>query len=64
MNSVVKIIKRGEREQKNLETGPNEGTGQQARREIVRTVKGWISELHQRRQDEQLQSLEKITSWS
>ncbi len=53
MNSVVKIIKRGEREQKNLETGPNEGTGQQARREIASTVKSWIVELEQRRRAEE-----------
>lgn len=53
MNSVVKIIKRGEREQKNLETGSNEATGQQARREIVSTVKSWIVELEQRRRAEE-----------
>jgi hypothetical protein len=53
MRSVVKIIKRGEREQKNLGNGPNEGTGQQARREIVSTVKSWIVELEQRRRAEE-----------
>jgi hypothetical protein len=54
MNSVVKIIKRGEREQKDLETGSNEATGQQAaRREIVSTVKSWIVELEQRRRAEE-----------
>lgn len=49
MNSVVKIIKRGDRELKNLETERQEENGQQAQREIVNTVKSWIVALEQRR---------------
>lgn len=55
MNSAVKIIKRG---QNKTSTGTvasqDEQTGAQGTREMVRTVKGWISELQQRRQDESL----------
>ena len=58
MNSAVKIIKRG---QNRISTGArasqDEQTGAQSTREIVKTVKGWISELHQRHRDEQLTSL-------
>jgi S1-C subfamily serine protease len=57
MNSAVKIIKRG---QNKISTGAlasqDEQTGAQSTREIVKTVKGWISELHQRRRDEQTRS--------
>ena len=57
MNSVVKIIKRG---QNKISTGalasPDEQTGPQSTREIAKTVKGWVSEMHQRRRDEQLRS--------
>ncbi len=52
MNSVVKIVKRGTKELKNLQTGDQEETGRQGRREIVSTVKGWIAELEQRRRAE------------
>jgi hypothetical protein len=56
MNSAIKIMKRG---QNKLSTGAlasrDEQTGAQSTREIVKTVKGWISELHQRR-DEQVRS--------
>jgi hypothetical protein len=52
MNSVVKVIKRGTREPKNLQTGDQE-TGQQGQRKIVSTVKGWIAELEQRRRAEE-----------
>ena len=48
MNSVVKIVKRGAREKKDLQTGDQEN-GRQGQREIVSTVKGWIAELEQRR---------------
>jgi len=64
MNSAVKIIKRG---QNKISTGAlasqDEQTGAQSTREIAKTVKGWISELHQRRRDEQVGSsaLRKIT---
>ena len=55
MKSAVKIIKRG---QNRISTGAlasqDEQTSAQSTREIVRTVKGWISELHQRRRDESL----------
>jgi hypothetical protein len=57
MNSAVKIIKRG---QNKISTGvlasQDEQAGTQSTREIVKTVKGWISELHQRRRDEQVRS--------
>jgi serine protease Do len=57
MNSTVKIIKRG---QNKIATGAlasqDEQTGAESTREIVKTVKGWISELHQRRRDEQVRS--------
>src|SRR5882724_9619541 len=57
MNSAVKIIKRGKNEiLTEVRAGQDERTGAQSTREIVRTVKGWISELHQRRRDEQLRS--------
>ena len=64
MNSAVKIIKRG---QNKISTGAlasqDEQTGAQSTREIAKTVKGWISELHQRRRDKQVGSsaLRKIT---
>jgi len=55
MNSAVKVIKRG---QNKISTGAlasqDEQTGAQSTREIAKTVKGWISELHQRRRDEQV----------
>ncbi|HXD31472.1 MAG TPA: hypothetical protein VN643_10170 [Pyrinomonadaceae bacterium] len=57
MNSAVKIIKRG---QKKVSTEFQDGQDGQARaqstREIAKTIKGWISELHQRRRDEQVAS--------
>src|SRR6266446_7378351 len=57
MNSAVKIIKRG---QNKISIGDlasrDEQTGAQSTREIVKTVKGWISELDQRRGDEQVRS--------
>jgi hypothetical protein len=57
MNSAVKIIKRGKSEiLTEVRAGQDERTGAQSTHEIVRTVKGWISELHQRRRDEQLRS--------
>ena len=52
MNSVVKIVKRGTKELKNLQTGDQEETDRHGRREIVSTVKGWIAELEQRRRAE------------
>jgi hypothetical protein len=56
MNSAVKIIKRGKNEILTEVRAQDEMTGAQSTREIVRTVKGWISELHQRRRDEQIRS--------
>ena len=57
MNSAVKIIKRG---QNKISTGAlagqDEQTGAQSKREIAKTVKGWISELQQRHRDEQVRS--------
>ena len=52
MNSLVKIVKRGTKELKNLQTGDQEETDRHGRREIVSTVKGWIAELEQRRRAE------------
>jgi hypothetical protein len=57
MKSGVKIIKRGKNDiLTEVRSGQDERTGAQSTREIVTTVKGWISELHQRRRDEQLRS--------
>jgi hypothetical protein len=57
MNSAVRIMKRG---QNKISTGAlasqDEQTGAQSTREIAKTVKGWISELHQRLRDEQVRS--------
>ena len=54
MNSAVKIIKRGQNKTSTADVASqDEQTGEQSTREIVKTVKGWISELHQRRRDEQ-----------
>ena len=59
MNSAVKIIKRG---QNKISTGDlasqDEQTSAQSTREIVKTVKGWISDLHQRRRDEKSGALQ------
>jgi hypothetical protein len=52
MNSVVKIVKRGAKEPKDLQTGDQE-SGRKGQREIVSTVKGWIAELQQRRRAEE-----------
>src|SRR5882672_5586828 len=55
MSSAVKIIKRGKNEiLTEVRVSQDERTGPESTREIVKTVKGWISELHQRRRDEQL----------
>jgi hypothetical protein len=53
MNSAVKIIKRT----KNgilteRQADQNEITARQNTRELARTVKGWIADLHRRRRDE------------
>jgi hypothetical protein len=57
MNSAVKIIKRGKNQILTEErAGQDQRTGAQSTREIATTVKGWISELHQRRRDEQLRN--------
>jgi len=64
MNSAVKIIKRGQNKSSSGDFGSqDEQTGAQSTREIVKTVKGWISEMHQRRRDEQVRSsaLRKVT---
>jgi len=49
MKSVVKIVKRGAQELKDLETGRDAKTGRQGQREIVNTVKSWVVALEQRR---------------
>jgi hypothetical protein len=55
MNSAVKIIKRGQNKVLNeVPARQDEATGAEGTRQIVKTVKGWISELHQRRRDEQV----------
>ena len=55
--NAVKIIKRVKNETF-IEggAGQDEKTPAQSTREMVKTVKGWISELHQRRRDEQVRS--------
>lgn len=63
MNSAIKIIKRGKSETvTEVRVDQGERSGAQSTREMVRTVKGWISELQQRRRDEKLQSLEQWLS--
>ena len=58
MNSAVKIIKRGENEiLTDVQAGQGERTGPQSTREMMRTVKGWVAELHKRRQGEQRPTL-------
>jgi len=56
MKSAVKIIKRSQNKISTVLASQDEQTGAQSTREIVKTVKGWISELHQRRRDEQVRS--------
>jgi hypothetical protein len=57
MNSVVKIIKRGQNKiSTDVLASQDEQTSEQSTREIAKTVKGWITELHQRRRDEQVRS--------
>ena len=57
MNSAVKIVKRGKDESlTEVQAGQDERTGPESRREMMRTVKGWIAEVHRRRRDEQLSS--------
>jgi len=54
MNSAVKIIKRGQNRPSTAAVASlDEQTGAQSTREIAKTVKGWISELHQRHRDEE-----------
>ena len=54
MNSAVRILKRGRNEGvKDLKPGQDEKRGQQSTHEIVSTIKGWITELEQRRRDEE-----------
>ena len=54
MNSAIKIIKRGKNEGlTEVQAGQDERTGPQGTREMIRTVKGWIAELHRHRRDEQ-----------
>jgi hypothetical protein len=65
MNSAVKIIKRGQNKISTVDlASQEERTGAQSTREIAKTVKGWISELQQRRQDEQVRSsaLRRVTA--
>jgi hypothetical protein len=51
MNSAIKIIKRDKNEiLTGVQVGQDETTVPQSTREMIRTVKGWIAELHQRRQ--------------
>ena len=54
MNSAVKIINRGKNEiLTEVRAGQDERMGPQSTREMMRTVKGWIAELHQRRRAEE-----------
>src|SRR4029453_19263368 len=53
MKSAVKIIKRGQNKiSTEVLADQDEQAAAQSTREIVRTVKGWISELHQRRHEQ------------
>src|SRR4030095_16734968 len=55
MNSSVKIIKRDKDEiSTEVQAGHDQRTITQSTREIRRTVKGWVAELHRRRRDEEL----------
>ena len=55
MNSSVKVIKRDKNEiLTEVEAGQDQGTSTQSTREVMRTVKGWIAELHRRRRVEEL----------
>lgn len=57
MNSSVKIIKRSKNEiLTEVPTSQDERTDPPNTREIMRTVKGWIADLHRRHRDEQLAS--------
>ena len=55
MNSSVRIIKRDKTEiLSDLQSGQNERTRTHSTRQMTRTVKGWIAELHRRHRDEEL----------
>jgi S1-C subfamily serine protease len=51
MNRPVRIIKRDTEDSKELQPKKCEKTDRQITREIIRTVKGWISEFEQHRDD-------------
>src|SRR2546425_3808961 len=49
----IKVIKQSKNEAlTGQQSGADEITSRQSSREVVRTVKGWIAELHRRRRDE------------
>jgi hypothetical protein len=55
MNSSIKIIKRGKNEVlTGYQVTQDERKGTQNTREMMRTVKGWIAELHRRHQDQEV----------
>ena len=55
MNSSIRIIKQDKNEVlAEGQSAQDERTGAQSTREMKRTVKGWIAELHRRRRDEEL----------
>jgi len=57
MKSAVRIIKRGQNKiSTEVMAAQDEQASARTTREIVITVKRWISELHQRRRDEQVSS--------
>ena len=57
MNSAIKIIKRVKPENlTEVPAGQEERAGPPSTREMIRTVKSWIGDLHQRRRDEELAS--------
>jgi hypothetical protein len=47
MNTVIRIVKRGEKETRIIAN--DERAGQDRKKEIVRTVKAWIAESRERR---------------
>lgn len=59
---VVKIVKRGERQQQEAAAAQIEPkkTTQQSARDMVATVSGWVNEFQQRRRQETKQALKTL----
>lgn len=52
MKSTIKIVKRKQSEDENDLKTPPQKSVERATREVVSTVKGWISELKQRKRNQ------------